>query len=114
MMSCLFCKIARAEIETDYLYENEYVLAFRDIHPQAPQHILIIPRQHIASLNDLEPDNSHLIGEMVLAAKTLASEMGFAETGYRILMNCNDDGGQTVYHIHLHLLGGRRMHWPPG
>ncbi len=113
-MSCLFCKIARAEIETDYLYENEHVLAFRDIHPQAPQHILIIPRQHIASLNDLEPDNSHLIAEMVLAAKTLASEMGFAETGYRILMNCNDDGGQTVYHIHLHLLGGRRMHWPPG
>ncbi len=113
-MSCLFCKIARAEIETDYLYENEHVLAFRDIHPQAPQHILIIPRQHIASLNDLEPDNSHLIGEMVLAAKTLASDMGFAETGYRILMNCNDDGGQTVYHIHLHLLGGRRMHWPPG
>ncbi len=113
-MSCLFCKIARAEIETDYLYENEHVLAFRDIHPQAPQHILIIPRQHIASLNDLEPDNSHLIGEMVLAAKTLASEMDFAESGYRILMNCNDDGGQTVYHIHLHLLGGRRMHWPPG
>ena len=113
-MSCLFCKIARAEIETDYLYENEHVLAFRDIHPQAPQHILIIPRRHIASLNDLEPDNSYLIGEMVLAAKTLAHEMGFAESGYRILMNCNDDGGQTVYHIHLHLLGGRRMHWPPG
>lgn len=113
-MSCLFCKIARAEIETDYLYENEHIIAFRDIHPQAPQHILIIPRQHIASLNDLEPDNNYLITEMVLAAKTLASEMGFAESGYRVLMNCNDDGGQTVYHIHLHLLGGRRMHWPPG
>ncbi len=113
-MSCLFCKIARAEIETDYLYENEHVLAFHDIHPQAPQHILIIPRRHIASLNDLGPDTSYLIGEMALAAKTLAGEMGFAESGYRILMNCNDDGGQTVYHIHLHLLGGRRMHWPPG
>ncbi len=113
-MSCLFCKIARAEIETDYLYESEHVIAFRDIHPQAPQHILIIPRQHIASLNDLEPDNGYLITEMVLAARTLASELGFAESGYRILMNCNDDGGQTVYHIHLHLLGGRRMHWPPG
>ncbi len=113
-MSCMFCNIANGEIETDFLYENSQVVAFPDIHPQAPHHILIIPRQHIATLNDLQPDNSHLIGEMLLAAKSLATELGFAERGYRTLMNCNDDGGQTVYHLHLHLLGGRRMGWPPG
>ena len=113
-MSCLFCKIACAEIKTNYLFENKYVVAFRDIHPQAPEHILIIPRQHIATLNDLDTSNSHLLGEMVLAARTLAAEMNFAESGYRIVMNCNDDGGQTVYHLHLHLLGGRSLGWPPG
>ena len=113
-MDCLFCKIARAEIETEYLYEDEHILAFRDIHPQAPQHILIIPRQHIASLNDLDESNRLLLGDMILVAKTLATETGFANRGYRILMNCNDDGGQTIYHIHLHLLAGRAMRWPPG
>ena len=113
-MNCLFCKIANAEIETDYLYENKHVIAFRDIHPQAPEHILIIPRQHIATLNDLDENTSHLIGEMMLAAKTLAIKMDFAQSGYRTLMNCNANGGQTVYHIHLHLLGGRVMDWPPG
>ncbi len=113
-MSCLFCKIAHAEIKTDYLYENEHIVAFRDIHPQAPQHILIIPRQHIATLNDLDESNKSLLGDMILVAKNLATEIGFAKNGYRILMNCNDDGGQTVYHIHLHLLAGRPMRWPPG
>jgi len=113
-MSCLFCKIAQAEIKTEFLFENEHVLAFRDIHPQAPQHILIIPRQHIATLNELDADNNYLVGEMLLAAKTLASKMNFAKSGYRVLMNCNDDGGQSVYHIHLHLLGGRALGWPPG
>ena len=113
-MSCLFCKIARAEIETAPLYENEHVVAFRDIHPQAPQHILIIPRRHIATLNELDADSAYLVGEMLLAAKKLAAQMGFAEEGFRTVMNCNDDGGQTVYHLHLHLLGGRRMGWPPG
>ena len=114
MIDCLFCKIARAEIKTDYLYKNERIVAFRDIHPQAPQHILIIPRQHIATLNDLDESNSPLLGEMILTAKNLAAKMGFAKSGYRILMNCNNDGGQTVYHIHLHLLAGRPMRWPPG
>lgn len=113
-MDCLFCKIVHKEIETDYLYENKHIVAFRDIHPQAPQHILIIPRQHITTLNDLDESTSPLLGEMVLAAKNLATKMCFAENGYRILMNCNDDGGQTIYHIHLHLLAGRPMRWPPG
>ncbi len=113
-MDCLFCKIAQAEIKTDYLYENKHIVAFRDIHPQAPQHILIIPRQHIATLNDLDESNKPLLGDMILVAKNLAAKRGFAKNGYRILMNCNDDGGQTVYHIHLHLLAGRPMRWPPG
>ncbi len=113
-MRCLFCNITSGDIKTDIIFENEYVVAFRDIHPQAPQHILIIPRQHIATLNDLNTENSHLPGEMMLAAKTLAADLGFAEAGYRTLMNCNADGGQTVFHIHLHLLAGRPMRWPPG
>ncbi len=113
-MDCLFCKIAQAQIKIDYLYEDNNIVAFRDINPQAPQHILIIPRQHIATLNDLDESNSTLLGDMILAAKTLATEIGFANSGYRILMNCNEDGGQTIYHIHLHLLAGRAMHWPPG
>ncbi len=113
-MDCLFCKIIRGEIPANIQYQDEKVTAFADINPQAPVHTVIVPKQHIATLNDLQPDNFSLIGYMVNTAKDLAKEFGIAEQGYRVLMNCNDHGGQTVFHIHLHLLGGRRMHWPPG
>ena len=96
------------------MYENEYVLAFNDINPTAPTQILIIPKEHISTLNDLEDNHNQTMGEIFLAAKEIAAEKGFAESGYRTIFNCNDDGGQTVYHIHLHLIGGRKMTWPPG
>lgn len=114
MTDCLFCKMVQGEIEPDKVYETETLLAFRDINPQAPSHVLVIPRQHIATLNDLEPGHAGLVGEMVLAAKEIAAREGYQERGYRIVMNCNRDGGQAVFHIHLHVLGGRHMQWPPG
>jgi len=114
MSDCLFCKIAEGKIPSNRVFENETVVAFRDIHPQAPVHILIVPRRHIGTLNELNAEDAKLIGEMVLAAKHLAAQENLAESGYRVLMNCNRDGGQSVYHIHLHLLGGRYMKWPPG
>jgi histidine triad (HIT) family protein len=114
MMDCLFCKIAKGEIPAKLLYEDDQVLAFRDINPQAPVHALVIPRRHIATLNELQPADGALIGHMVLTAQQLAVKEGVAESGFRLVANCNGDGGQTVYHIHLHVLGGRGMHWPPG
>ena len=114
MSDCLFCKISRDEIPANKVFENENILAFRDIQPQAPTHILIIPRQHIATTNDLTTDNQNLIAEMLLVAKDLAQSEGLSDNGYRLVFNCNKDGGQAVYHIHLHLLGGRKMSWPPG
>ena len=114
MSQCIFCKIAAGELPAAKLYEDESVLAFRDLHPQAPTHILIIPRRHIATLNDLEPGDAELVGRIFLVAKQLAEQEGLAEAGYRTLFNCNKAGGQEVYHIHLHLLGGRQMTWPPG
>jgi histidine triad (HIT) family protein len=114
MNDCIFCKMVRGEIEPDKVYEDERVLAFRDIHPQAPHHIIIIPKRHIPTLNDLGPDDAPLVGGLYLAAKDIAAAEGFAARGYRTLINCNRDGGQTVFHLHLHLLGGRQMHWPPG
>lgn len=112
-MDCLFCNIACGEIPTPLIYENETVVAFKDINPQAPTHILIIPREHIATANDIVP-GSQTIADMYEAAQVLARDLGIDETGYRLVMNCNSDGGQEVYHIHLHLLGGREMEWPPG
>ena len=112
MTDCLFCKMASGEIQPDVVYEDDTVLAFRDINPQAPVHILIIPKQHIATLNDL--DDPVLAGQLLLTAKKLASQEGLSEDGYRTVFNCNKQGGQEVYHIHLHLLGGRQMTWPPG
>jgi histidine triad (HIT) family protein len=112
--SCLFCKIAAGEIAAELVYENDTVLAFRDINPQAPTHILIIPRKHIATINDLEAVDAELVGALYLAAGDLARKEGFAEEGYRVAMNCNAGAGQTVFHIHLHLLGGRQFTWPPG
>ena len=114
MVDCLFCKIIAGDIPADRVFENERVLAFRDINPQAPIHILIIPKLHIPTLNDLQPEHSELTGELNRTASELAKKEGIAEAGYRTGFNCNDAGGQTVYHIHLHLLGGRTFGWPPG
>ncbi|MFN2309837.1 MAG: histidine triad nucleotide-binding protein [Gammaproteobacteria bacterium] len=114
MSDCLFCKMVAGEIKPDTVYEDDAVLAFRDINPQAPTHVLVIPKTHIATLNDLQPDQAGLVGQLYLAAQTVARSEGIAERGYRTVMNCNREAGQTVFHIHLHLLGGRGMHWPPG
>lgn len=114
MSGCIFCKVAGGEIPADVVYENDQLVAFRDLNPQAPTHILIIPRKHIATLNDLEEADANLMGKLILAAKEVARQEGIDEAGYRTLFNCNASAGQTVFHIHLHLLGGRAMGWPPG
>nr|WP_300002183.1 histidine triad nucleotide-binding protein [Tissierella sp.] len=113
MDDCLFCKIANREIPSEILYEDEEIVAFPDINPTAPVHILIIPKLHIASSDDLNEENSYLVGKIFLVAKKLAKDMGLDE-GYRLVNNCKEDGGQTVDHIHFHLLGGRKMLWPAG
>lgn len=114
MSDCLFCKMVAGEIQPDVVFEDDEVLAFRDVNPQAPVHVLVIPRSHIATTNDLDADNAHLLGKLYLAAKKIAANEGIAESGYRTVINCNAGAGQSVYHIHLHLLGGRPMGWPPG
>jgi histidine triad (HIT) family protein len=114
MMDCLFCKIVSGEIPATIIYRDEKVIAFNDINPQAPQHVLIVPHKHIATLNDLQVEDNELLGHMTQTAKNLAKKFGIAEAGYRLVMNCNADGGQTVFHIHMHLLGGRQLTWPPG
>jgi histidine triad (HIT) family protein len=113
-MATLFTRIINREIPANIVFENDKVLAFRDIHPQAPHHILIIPKQEIPTLNDLDASTAPVVGEMFLAAKEIARDLGVDQDGFRVVMNCNRDGGQTVFHIHLHLLAGRTMHWPPG
>ena len=110
----LFLKIINREIPAEIVYETESILAFRDINPQAPVHILIIPKEHIRTIDDMQPSHVQLFGNMFLAAKEIASKEGINEDGYRVVMNCKQAGGQMVYHIHLHLLGGRQMCWPPG
>jgi histidine triad (HIT) family protein len=112
MTDCLFCKMVAGDIKPDVVFENDHILAFRDINPQAPIHILIIPKVHIATLNDL--NDTRLGGEILEVATALAKQLGIATDGYRALFNCNNNGGQAVYHLHLHLLGGRQMAWPPG
>ncbi len=114
MSDTLFAKIIRREIPADIVYEDEEILAFRDIHPQAPVHVLFIPKQAIATLDDATLEHTALLGKLMLAAAHYARAEGHAENGYRVVMNCRDDGGQSVYHIHLHLLAGRRLGWPPG
>ncbi len=114
MSDTIFGKIARGEVPADLVYEDEAVVAFRDLNPQAPTHILIIPRKPISTLNDLEEEDAALVGKLFLAAKQIAAQEGIAEAGYRTVINCNGEGGQTVFHLHLHLLGGRPMGWPPG
>lgn len=113
-MNCLFCKIAQKEIPAAVVFEDTEIMAFRDLNPQAPTHLLVIPKVHIATINDTDTKDEQLLGKMVLAAKRLAALEGFSETGYRLIFNVNSDGGQTVHHIHLHILGGRKMTWPPG
>lgn len=113
-MNCIFCQIAEGQIPTELIYQDEQVVAFNDLHPQAPHHILIIPRKHIATLNDITEEDTELLGHLFQTAKHIAKNLNIAESGYRVVMNCNKGAGQAVYHIHLHLLGGRQMHWPPG
>jgi histidine triad (HIT) family protein len=114
MSDCLFCKMVSGEIKPDTVMETEDVLAFRDISPQAPTHILIIPKKHISTINDITDEDTEVMGKLYQVAKEIAAQEGLAEPGYRTVMNCNSDGGQAVYHIHLHLLGGRQLGWPPG
>ena len=114
MKDCLFCKMVAGEIKPDMVLETKELIAFRDINPQAPLHVLVVPRKHITTLNDtIEPD-AILVGKMTLAAQEIARNAGVDGSGYRLVMNCNADGGQSVYHIHMHVLGGRQLKWPPG
>lgn len=114
MSDTLFAKIIRREIPAQIVFEDDEVLAFRDINPQAPVHVLFIPKKAIATLNDAADDDAALLGRLAMTAVRWAKAQGFADNGYRLVMNCNRDGGQTVFHVHMHLLAGRPMHWPPG
>jgi histidine triad (HIT) family protein len=114
MSDTIFSKIVRREIPADIVYEDDEVLAFRDLNPQAPVHVLFIPKQPLATLNDATVGDAELLGKLLLATAAYAKQEGLAEQGYRTVINTNEDGGQTVYHLHVHLLAGRRMHWPPG
>ena len=114
MAKCIFCRMVDREIQPDVVYEDEDILAFRDANPQSPTHVLLIPKEHIATTNDLDESNAAIVGRLYLAARQVAANEGVAERGYRMVMNCNPEAGQSVYHIHLHLLGGRPMNWPPG
>jgi histidine triad (HIT) family protein len=114
MSDCIFCKIVSGDIPAEKVFENDHAIGFQDLNPQAPTHVLVIPKKHVSTINDLQDEDKALVGEMFLAAKQIAADQGLAEKGYRTVMNCNEEAGQTVFHIHLHLLGGRRMQWPPG
>ncbi len=114
MSDCLFCKILAGEIPADVVHETADTLAFRDINPKAPTHVLIIPRRHIERINDIEDADREEIGSLFVAARDIAAAEGLGEDGYRVVMNCNEAAGQTVFHLHLHLLGGRQLGWPPG
>jgi histidine triad (HIT) family protein len=114
MVDCLFCKILKGQIPAAIIYEDERLIAFKDINPQAPLHALIVPKRHIASLNDLTPDDDALVGEMVRRAAAIAGQQGYADRGFRTVFNTNAEAGQTVFHIHLHVLAGRGLTWPPG
>lgn len=113
-MSCLFCRLVAGEIPASKVYEDDRIVAFNDINPQAPMHVLVVPRAHIQTLNQLVPEHDALVGELVRRGAALAGERGYAEGGYRTVFNCNADAGQTVFHLHLHVLAGRRFGWPPG
>jgi len=114
MEGCIFCKIINKEIPASMVFEDEKMIAFNDINPQAPIHILLIPREHFSSLNEIPEEKKNILSHLLLKARQIAQEKGIAEKGYRIVLNTAKDSGQEVFHIHLHLLGGRRMQWPPG
>ena len=111
---CLFCKIAAGDIDADIVHQTDQVVAFRDLNPQAPTHVLVIPRKHIATINDIAESDVEVICQLIVAERQIAAEEGFAKPGYRVVMNCNAGAGQSVFHVHLHLLGGRLFNWPPG
>ena len=111
---CLFCKILAGDIPADIIYESDTAIAFRDINPRAPTHVLIVPREHIATINDIDPEQEAIVGSLFSAARAIAAQEGISDDGYRAVMNCNAAAGQTVFHLHLHLLGGRILSWPPG
>ncbi len=113
-MDCIFCKIANKEIPSSIVYEDDDVIAFKDLNPEAPVHVLVIPKKHISSLNAANPDDQQLLGKLMLTIPKIAAEQGIAESGYRVVNNCGEQGGQTVMHLHFHLLGGREMLWPAG
>jgi len=114
MTNCLFCRIIAGEIPATRVYEDEHVIAFNDIAPQAPMHVLVVPKVHVATLNDLTPENDAVVGNMTRRAAAIAAERGYHASGFRTVFNCNADAGQAVFHIHMHLLGGRKLAWPPG
>lgn len=111
---CLFCRIVSGDLDADIVHRDERCVAFDDVNPQAPTHVLVVPRRHVSTLNDLGGDDESLIGHLVTVARDIAQERGHAGAGYRVVMNCNSAGGQSVFHIHLHLLAGRGLSWPPG
>ena len=112
--NCLFCRMVSGAIRPDILYEDADLFGFKDINPQAPLHVLVIPKRHIATLNDLTADDAGVMGKLLYAATQVARQAGVSEAGYRVVMNCNADAGQSVFHVHMHVLGGRHMKWPPG
>lgn len=114
MSDCLFCKIISGDIPSDKVYEDDHVFAFRDINPVAPLHVLIIPKKHISMINDVEEGDATTMGRLFVAAKNITKELDVAEDGYRTVMNCGEAAGQTVFHVHMHLLAGRELSWPPG
>ena len=114
MKDCIFCRIASGDLEATLVHEDDDIVAFRDSNPQAPTHVLVVPRRHLATVNDLAETDAGLAGRLVLAARRIAADEGIAEDGYRLVLNCNREAGQSVFHLHLHLLGGRPMRWPPG
>lgn len=113
-MDCVFCRIVKREIPSKILYEDDLVLAFEDIDPQSPIHILVIPKKHYSTILHMNENDKELIGHIFMVIKKIAKQKGFDEKGFRVVMNCNSHGGQTVFHIHFHILAGRQMHWPPG
>ncbi|MFH1594159.1 MAG: histidine triad nucleotide-binding protein [Candidatus Omnitrophota bacterium] len=114
MSECIFCKIAKGDVKADIVYTDDEIVAFRDINGKAPTHIVLVPRKHIERVADIEDEDALLAGRLVVAAKRLAREAGIEESGYRLVFNCNRDAGQEVFHLHMHLLGGRKFAWPPG
>lgn len=114
MENCIFCKIVNGDIPSTKVYEDEHIIAFRDLAPVAPEHVLIVPRKHITSLNEVTGDDHALLGHILVKAPKIAAQLGIDQSGYRLVNNCGEEGGQTVGHIHFHLTGGRHMKWPPG